>query len=132
MNLTRFYAVAGIVLVAMLLSASLALVPLAGSPEAAIALFAASACGGGGLYVLVTTDMLSRVRVERTSAAGGMTAAAQSLAHVVASPLVGWTIDRTHGHDTAVIGLGLVVVPATLAFLAWPGMRRRAATAQAR
>ncbi|MBX3204275.1 MAG: MFS transporter [Labilithrix sp.] len=113
---------------AMLLAASLAFVPLTGSPAAAIALFAVSACGGGGLYVLVTNDMLSRVPVERTSAAGGMTAAAQSLAHVVAAPLVGWTIDRTHGHDLALVALGLVVVPTTLAFIAWPGVRRAEAS----
>ena len=43
-------------------------------------------------------------------------------ADVVASPLVGWTIDRTLGHDTAIVALGLVVVPTTLAFVAWPGL----------
>jgi ACS family hexuronate transporter-like MFS transporter len=116
----------GPLVVAMLLGASLALVPLTRSPEAAIALFAASACGGGGIFVLVTADTLARVPVERTSAVGGMTAAAQSLAHVVASPLIGWTIDRTHGHDTALVALGLIVIPTTLAFVAWPGFRPRA------
>ncbi|MBX3262853.1 MAG: MFS transporter [Labilithrix sp.] len=111
---------------AMTLAASLALAPLTTSPAGAIALFAVAASGGGGLYVLVTNDMLSRVPIERTSAAGGMTAAAQSLAHVVAGPLVGWTIDRTHGHDAALVGLGVAVVPTTLAFIAWPGVRRPA------
>mgnify|MGYP001105583654 CR=1 FL=1 len=112
-------------LVSMLLAASLALAPLATSPAMAIALCAASACGGGGLYALVTADMLSRVPVHRTSSAGGMTAAAQSLAHVVAGPLVGWTIDRTHGYTAALVGLGVAVVPTTLAFLAWPGLSSR-------
>ncbi|MBX3200867.1 MAG: MFS transporter [Labilithrix sp.] len=116
-----------LLVVAMLLAAALALTPLTTSPAAAIALFAIAASGGGGLYVLVTNDMLSRVPIERTSAAGGMTAAAQSLAHVVAGPLVGWTIDRTHGHDAALVALGVAVVPTTLAFIAWPGVRRGAA-----
>ncbi|MBX3230957.1 MAG: MFS transporter [Labilithrix sp.] len=106
--------------IAMLLQASLALAPLAPSPAVAIALFAASACGGGGVYVLVTNDMLARVPIERTSVAGGMTAAAQSLAHVVFGPLVGWSIDRTHGYGVALVALGLAVPPTMLAFLSWP------------
>jgi ACS family hexuronate transporter-like MFS transporter len=107
-------------LVAMVLSATLALVPLTNGPAQAVALFAVSACGGGGLYALVTADMLSRVPVDRTSAAGGMTAGAQSLAHIIASPLVGWAIDRTHGYAAPLVGLGVVVIPTTIAFVAWP------------
>ena len=67
--------------------------------------------------------MLARVPIERTSTAGGMTAAAQSLAHVIAGPLVGWTIDRTHGHTVALVALGALVIPTTVAFLVWPGLR---------
>ncbi|HVJ95170.1 MAG TPA: MFS transporter [Labilithrix sp.] len=113
-----------LLLASMLLAATLALVPFASSPLSAIALFATAACGGGGLYALVTADMLGRVPVERTSSAGGMTAAAQSLSHVVAGPLIGWTIDRTHSYDIAVVLLGVSVIPTMLAFLAWPGVRR--------
>lgn len=112
----------GLLLLSMLLASSLAFAPFVSSPEAAIALCATSACGGGGIYALVTADMLARVPVNRTSSAGGMTAAAQSLAHVIASPLVGWTIDRTHGYASALVALGLIVVPTTIAFIAWPGM----------
>jgi MFS transporter, ACS family, hexuronate transporter len=108
--------------VAMILCAALALAPLVTTPTGAIALCAASAVGGGGIYSLVTNDMLSRVPVERTSAASGMTAAAQSLAHIVAGPLVGWTIDRTHGYGVALVGLGVIVVPTTLLFIFWPGL----------
>jgi ACS family hexuronate transporter-like MFS transporter len=115
-----------LLLLSMLLGASLAFAPFASSPVFAVALFAISACGGGGIYALVTADMLARVPVERTSSAGGMTAAAQSLSLVIAAPLVGWTIDRTHGHDAALVALGLAVVPTTLAFIAWPGLRVRA------
>jgi hypothetical protein len=69
--------------------------------------------------------MLARVPLRSTSSAGGMTAAAQSLAHIVASPLVGMAIDRTHGYGSALVGLGLVVIPTSLAFALWPGMRAR-------
>lgn len=112
----------------MALSSLLALAPLAGSPWIAIGLFGLSACGGGGIYVLVTNDMLSRVPVHRTSAAGGMTAAAQSLSHVIAGPLVGWVIDRTHdgnSYGAALVGLGVLVIPTTLAFVLWPGLDER-------
>jgi ACS family hexuronate transporter-like MFS transporter len=106
-----------------MLSAALAFAPLAGSADVAIAIFAASACGGGGIYVLVTADMLARVPVERTSTVGGMTAAAQSLAHIAASPLIGAAIDRTHGYSGALVALGVFVVPTSLAFVFWPGMK---------
>jgi hypothetical protein len=65
------------------------------------------------------------VPLERTSTAGGMTAAAQSLAHIVASPLVGMAIDRTHGYGTAMVFLGLAVLPTTVAFVLWPSLRKR-------
>jgi ACS family hexuronate transporter-like MFS transporter len=112
-----------LVVIATLLATALVLAPLAPSPHAAIAIFAIAASGGGGLYVMITNDMLARVPIERTSAAGGLTAAAQSLAHIIAGPLVGWTIDRTHGHAIALIGLGGIVAPTILVYLLWPGMR---------
>lgn len=117
-----------LLLLSMCLSSLLAFAPLAPSPAVAIALFGLSVCGGGGIYVLVTNDMLSRVPVHRTSAAGGMTAASQSLSHVIAGPLVGWVIDRTHdgkSYGPALIGLGAIVIPTTLAFVLWPGLKER-------
>lgn len=111
--------------VAALLAACLALAPLADGPNTAIALFAMSAAGGGGIYVLVTADMLSRVPIDKTSSAGGMTAAAQSLAHIVAAPLMGRSIDRNHGYSQVLVTLGLLVLPTTLAFVLWPGMTAR-------
>ena len=106
------------------LAALLALAPLAPSPAVAIAIFGAAGCGGGGIYVLVTADMLSRVPLGKTSSAGGMTAAAQSLAHIAAGPLVGMAIDRTHSYTIALVALGLVVIPTSAAFALWPGLRR--------
>ena len=109
-----------LLLVAMFLAALLVATPFATSPEQAIAILGISACGGGGIYAMVTADMLSRVPSHQTSSAGGLTAAAQSLAHIVAGPIVGWSIERTHGHATALVALGLVVIPTTIAFVAWP------------
>jgi len=106
------------------LSAALALAPFAPSPLAAMLFFGVAAAGGGATFVLVTSDLMSRVPVSRTSAAGGLTAAAQSLAHIVASPLVGMTIDRTHGYDLVVVTLGVAVIPTSLAFVLWPSLRK--------
>ena len=117
-----------LMLASMVLSALLALAPLAPSAWTAMALFGLAASGGGGIYVLVTNDMLSRVPVHRTSAAGGMTAASQSLSHIIAGPLVGWLIDRSHdgkSYGVALVGLGVLVIPTTLAFVLWPGIEER-------
>ena len=115
----------GLIVFAMLLAASLVLAPFAPSPSTAIAVFAVAAAGGGGIYVLATNDMLARVPVERTSAAGGLAAASQSLAHIIAGPFVGWTIDRTQSHSVALFMLGGIVIPTSLAFVFWPGLCRR-------
>lgn len=103
-----------------LFAALLAAAPLAPSVSSAVGLLALSAAGGGGIYVLVTADMLGRVPAARASSASGMTAAAQSLAYVIAGPLVGRVVDRSHGYDAALIALGVVVLPTTLAFALWP------------
>lgn len=114
--------------IAMVLGASIALTPLAPSAGIAIGIFSLAATGGGGIYVLATNDMLARVPPSRTSAASGIAAASQSLAHIIAGPLVGWTIDRTHGHSVALIALGLLVLPTSAAFVLWPGQGRRRAS----
>lgn len=111
--------------VSTVLATVLAFAPLATSPLMAMLLFSASACGGGGIYVIVTADMLSRVPLDRTSSAGGMTAAAQSAAHILAAPLVGMALDKTQGYGATVVVLGLFVVPTSLAFVLWPRMRNR-------
>ena len=114
-----------LLLCAAALASLLALAPLAPSPGVAMVIFGVAACGGGGIYVIVTADMLARVPIGRTSSAGGMTAAAQSLAHVLASPLVGMAIDRTHGYSVPMVLLGLAVIPTSLAFVLWPPVGKR-------
>ena len=109
--------------VGLVLGSALALVPFAPSATVGIALFSISGFGGAVVYVVITADMIARVPLSRTSSASGMTAAAQSLSHIVASPLVGYVIEKTHGFDAAMIGVGLFVVPTTLAFMFWPRLR---------
>jgi ACS family hexuronate transporter-like MFS transporter len=112
-----------LVMGAALLSAALALVPLAGSAWGAVVFASVSMAGGGGLYALLTSEMLANIDRRLLSSAGGLTAATQSLVHIVASPLVGAVVDRTHSYDGVLVTLGLLVVPAVACWHALPQKR---------
>jgi ACS family hexuronate transporter-like MFS transporter len=109
----------GLVFAAACLAAALAIVPLVTSPVAAVILGGVAMAGGGGMYVLATADMVARTAPGRVSQAGGYTAAAQSLAHIVAGPLIGLSVERTHSFDTALVVLGMVGLPGALVWMTW-------------
>ncbi len=83
------------------------------------------ACGGvalagvAGLFALFTTDMLARVPANAVSTAGGVAAAAQSLAYIVVNPLIGEVVDATKSYTIPIIALSAVVLPGVIAFLLW-------------
>lgn len=95
-------------------------VPLADGPLAAMLVAGVAMAGGGAVYALVTADMLARVPPGSVSAAGGMTAAAQSLALIVANPLFGRAVERSGSYAGTVVAVGVWLVPGALAWLAWP------------
>jgi ACS family hexuronate transporter-like MFS transporter len=105
---------------AALLCATLALVPLTSDPLVAVVLGGVSMAGGGGCYVIATADMLARTEHKKTAQAGGFCASSQSLAQIIASPLVGFAVDRTHSFTAVLVVLGLLVLPGALAWMAWP------------
>jgi cyanate permease len=76
--------------------------------------------GGGGLYGRLTADMLARVSPAHTSTAGGISAAAQSITHIIANPLVGKVVDVTHSYDAVLVTLGVIVIPGAIAWIVWP------------
>lgn len=115
-----------LVLAAGFLASALTVVPLASSPAIAITMFGAAAFGSGGIYVLATADMLARVPEDRTSSAAGLSASSQSLAQIVASPLIGFVIDRTGGYGSVFVFVGSVAMPAALAFVFWQPQRDKA------
>jgi hypothetical protein len=116
------------VLCAAALEATLGVVPLVAGTWPALLVMGVSAAGGGGLYTLLTADMMSRIDPRRVSAAGGLTAAAQSLVYVALNPLVGRSIDRTHSFDGAMVVLGGLAIPLAIAWSLWPVGRPERAT----
>ncbi len=106
-----------LVVVAAALAGSIALVPFARSPWGAMILAGLAMAGAGGLYALLTHDMLSRVPRDAVAMAGGITAAAQSLAYVIANPLIGRSVQRSGSYTAALVMLGAWLVPGTVAWL---------------
>jgi MFS transporter, ACS family, hexuronate transporter len=96
---------------AALLASSLALVPLANTAWSAVAIEAISMAGGGGLYALATADMMGRVSPAAVSQSGGITAAAQSLTHIVIHPLIGRHLDESGSYTAVLVALGAWVLP---------------------
>jgi ACS family hexuronate transporter-like MFS transporter len=105
---------------AALLALAVSAIPFAPGAWSAVAGACLALVGGGWLFALITGDMLSRVLPSRVSTAGGMTAAAQSLSFVVANPLMGSVIQRTHSYTAVLITLGAIIVPGTVAWIVWP------------
>jgi predicted MFS family arabinose efflux permease len=105
---------------AALLASSLAFVPLVTTPWGAVLVASVSLAGGGATFALLTADMLARVDPAHASTAGGLTASAQSLAYVIASPLVGRVVKQTHAYDSVLVVLGLIVLPGALVWALWP------------
>jgi len=109
-----------LVLAAATLEATLALVPGLRATWGAVALLGVAAAGGGGLYTLLTADMMARIDPARVATAGGLTAAAQSLVYVVLNPVVGRWIDRTHSFDGSLVLLGLLSLPGAVVWALVP------------
>jgi ACS family hexuronate transporter-like MFS transporter len=101
------------------LCAALAAMPLAASPTAAMAWAAVSSFGGAGLYALLTSDLFGRVHTSQVATAGGLCAMAQSVAIIVAMPLVGASVQAHGDYTRPAIALGLWTLPGAALWLAW-------------
>jgi len=104
---------------ALLLTSALAFVPYAMSPWKAMALLGLASAGGGAMYTLSTADMLSKLAPEIVSFAGGTLAGAQSLALIIANPLIGYAVDHRDNYDAVTIALALCAIPGSLIWIAW-------------
>lgn len=106
--------------VACALATVAAAMPFASTPLGSMLLAGVAMFGGGGVYATLTSDMLARVHPSRVSAAGGLCAAAQSLAFVIANPLIGLGVQRTGAYTLVLVVIGAAVVPGAVAWQAWP------------
>ncbi|HTQ41895.1 MAG TPA: MFS transporter [Polyangiaceae bacterium] len=114
-----------LVLAAATMAATLVLVPHVQATWPAVLVVGLAAAGAGGLYTLLTADMMSRIDPARVSAAGGLTAAAQSLVYVVLNPIVGRWIDVSHSYDGPLALLGGVAIPGAVAWSLWSPAQAR-------
>ncbi|MEO7097374.1 MAG: MFS transporter, partial [Polyangiales bacterium] len=99
--------------------AAFALLPVAQTPWAGVAVISVALAGGGAIYTLVTADLLGRVPPSSIAFAGGILAGAQSLSHIIAGPLVGASVSATGSFDTVAYTLGLWTLPGGIAWLLW-------------
>lgn len=102
---------------AMMLTASCALAPLAKDVLFTTLCMGLMSAGVGGLYTLLTSDMVLRVPPTVVSAASGILAATQSLAFILASPLIGRSVTFFGSHTVALVVLGCWVLPGCLFWL---------------
>lgn len=110
--------------IAALLALTVVIGRFAPGPWTAVVTLGFALAGGGALFALLTADMLARVPPSAVSLAGGCTAAAQSLAYVVANPLIGRSVDAHHGYDRVLLALAMWTIPGCLVWLLWPAPPR--------
>jgi hypothetical protein len=103
--------------IGVVLSLSLGFMPFAETPWAAMSFMGLSMAGGGIVYTLTIADLLARVPANAVSFAGGTVASAQSLAMIVANPLIGASVDSTASYDVAIYSLAAWVLPGCLVWL---------------
>ncbi len=104
--------------VGVLLASAIGFVHLAEGPWLAVLVVGIAMAGGGVVYTLVTADVLSRMPSNAIAFAGGTTAAAQSLIHIIANPLIGASIDHTGHYTVAFIATAAWVIPGCVLWLA--------------
>ncbi len=72
-----------------------AAIPFGATPRLAVAAMCVVMVGGGGMYALGMSDMAARIPPGMISAAGGMCAAAQSVAQIAANLAIGALVMKT-------------------------------------
>jgi ACS family hexuronate transporter-like MFS transporter len=111
---------------ALALGASVLALRTAHGAWTAVVVAGVASAGGGAIFALVTADMLSRVSPRVVSAAGGMTAAAQSLAYIVANPAIGRMVRLSHSYRPPLMLVAVLLIAAALAWFLWPPPPRHA------
>lgn len=106
-----------LILAASLASAFLGLA-VCRTPWEVVAAASVAMAGGGGLFAIVTADMLGRVGARSSATAGGATASAQALMYVIGNLLFGAGVAAFHGYREVILAIGVLLLPGALAWLA--------------
>lgn len=101
----------GLMTIAVIVAMTGVFLPLCPNPLSAMILAGVSMAGGGGMFALNTADVLRRVPANGVSTAGGIMAAAQSLALIVSSPLVGQVVEWTGSYGPILLAFALFHLP---------------------
>jgi ACS family hexuronate transporter-like MFS transporter len=104
---------------ALLLCLCIAIVPRAPTSWLAVMWSGLSLIGAGGLYAVLTADLLARVPATATGAAAGFMAASQSISHVIANPTIGLITQNTGGYASVCTALALWLLPMGVIWLVW-------------
>ncbi len=107
-----------LVALALVIALSLAGGSLCRTPWELTVLLGVAMVGGAGMFAILTADMIARVGAGRAATAGGITAAAQSLAYIAANPLIGLGSDTWHRYDRVMVLIAIFVVPGALIWMA--------------
>lgn len=107
-----------IVIVSLAMALAVALVPVCSDPWQVTLVLGVAMAGGSGLFAILTADMIGRVGPGLAASAGGVTAAAQSLAYIVANPLIGRSVDALGSYDAVAIWIAVWMLPGSALWLA--------------
>jgi len=117
-----------LIAIATLIALTLALASRASGPWTAVIFLGIGLFGAGAIFATLTADMLSRVAPTQISAASGIAASAQSLAYLVANPIIGRVRDATGGYGHQIVALAAIMVPGAIVWIAWKPPPRTLAT----
>ena len=101
------------------IAGSISLLPFVATPWHAVLVIGLALMGGGGVYAVTTGDLMQRVPPEAAASAGGLIAAGQSLALIVANPIAGWAIEHGYSYPDLGIACALWIIPGALIWLLW-------------
>lgn len=105
--------------VAVVLALAFAAVPFGRTPLESMILGGVAVAGGGGVFSLITSDMLARVPSSVVGSASSIGAAAQSVAYIATAPLLGMLIKASGGYTAPFVALGVWVLPGCIGWLLW-------------
>ena len=112
-----------LLVVAIAMTCSIALVPVTHGAWSAVAIASVSIGGGGAMYTVITSDVMSTMPGDSVSVAGGLIASGQSTAVILANPLIGRAVDHWHNYDAVCWAIAAWVIPGSLVWLLWKPSR---------